>query len=245
MKPAKRLKEENNRLNRSNHTRMKRILWLICIALAGTMPALRAQDENRTTFGIRAGVNFQNYNGKDEKGDKLKNDLITGFHAGVNVEFPVAPDFVLQPGLLFTVKGTKTTEAVGTGKIHVNYLELPVNFIYKPGFGNGRLLLGLGPYIAYGIGGKAKLTGSGSDIEQDVKFENKLSASQVADNEFYVRPFDAGANLLAGYELGSGISLQLNAQLGLLKINPGYEGDSNDETSVKNTGFGISVGYRF
>ncbi len=63
--------------------------------------------------------------------------------------------------------------------------------------------------------------------------------------KFYVRPFDAGANLLAGYEFGFGISFQLNAQLGLLKVNPGYDGDSNDDTSVKNTGFGISVGYRF
>ena len=77
----------------------------MCIALAGSVAALQAQDDTRITFGVRAGVNFQNFNGKDENGDKLKNDLIVGFNAGVNVEIPVAPDFVLQPGLLFTVKG--------------------------------------------------------------------------------------------------------------------------------------------
>ncbi len=224
---------------------MKKTLGLLYIAVIFLIPALHAQDETRTTFGIRAGINFQNFNGKDSQGDKLKNSMIVGFNAGVNVEFPIAPEFFLQPGLLFTVKGTETDEAVGTGKVKVNYIELPVNFLFKPALGNGHLLLGLGPYIAYGIGGKVKLSGSGNDFEKNIKFENKLTESQLLDNEFYLRPFDAGANLLAGYEFNFGISFQLNAQLGLLKINPGYDGNSEDATSVKNTGFGISVGYRF
>jgi hypothetical protein len=55
---------------------------------------------------------------------------------------------------------------------------------------------------------------------------------------------DAGANLLAGYEFSNRFSFQLNAQLGLTKINPEYEGATNDKTSAKNTGFGFSVGCR-
>jgi hypothetical protein len=205
-----------------------------------------AQEEPRTTIGIRAGVNFQNFNGKDSDGDKLENEMIVGYHAGANVEIPVAPDFFLQPGLLYSVKGMQTTEESITGEVNVHYIELPVNFIYKPVLGNGRLLLGLGPYIAYGVGGKVKLSDdSGIEVEKDIKFESDLSESQLLDDEFYVKPFDAGANLLAGYEFGFGISFQLNAQLGLLKVNPEYDGDPDDEASVKNTGFGVSVGYRF
>jgi hypothetical protein len=224
---------------------MKKTVYFICVAVICFIPALHAQEDNKITFGIRAGVNFQNLNGKDAQGDKLKNNIIVGYHAGVNVEIPVAPDFFLQPGLLFTVKGTKTEQNGITGKLKVNYIELPVNFIYKPVLGNGRLLLGLGPYVAYGIGGKVKLSGSGTDVDQDIKFENKLTESQLLDDQYYLKRFDAGANLLAGYELSSGISFQLNAQLGLLKINPGYDGNSSDKSTVKNTGFGLSVGYRF
>jgi hypothetical protein len=55
---------------------------------------------------------------------------------------------------------------------------------------------------------------------------------------------DAGANMLAGYQFRNKISVQLNAQLGLTKINPEYEGAGNDKTSAKNTGFGFSLGYR-
>jgi hypothetical protein len=48
--------------------------------------------------------------------------------------------------------------------------------------------------------------------------------------------------------MASGLFLQLNAQLGMLKINP--EDNRNikaygDQLSVKNTGFGLSLGYRF
>ena len=49
--------------------------------------------KSQTSFGILGGLNFQNINGTDNDGDKLNNDLILGFHAGVNLMIPVAPDF--------------------------------------------------------------------------------------------------------------------------------------------------------
>jgi hypothetical protein len=61
----------------------------------------------------------------------------------------------------------------------------------------------------------------------------------------YIKPVDAGANLLFGYEFSNKLSFQVNAQLGLTKINPQYDGVTNDKRSAKNTGFGLSAGYRF
>ena len=175
-------------------------------------------------------MNFQNLNGKDSDGDKLDNELKTGFNAGVNAEIPVGIDFYLQPGLLFSTKGAKYdfqgVEATQT----ISYLELPVNFLYKPELGEGRLLLGFGPYAAYAVGGKIK--GGGTDI--DMEFGNEVGET---------KPFDAGANLLAGYEFSNNFSFQLNAGLGLINMYNRPTGDS--ETSVKNTGFGVSLGYRF
>src|SRR5690349_24756334 len=110
--------------------------------------------QSKTTFGIRAGVNFQNLNGKTEDGDKVDGKLKTGFNAGVNAEIPVGIDFYLQPGLLFSTKGAKAE--VGDAKTNLSYIELPVNFIYKPELGTGRMVLGFGPYAAYAIGGKVK-----------------------------------------------------------------------------------------
>jgi len=193
---------------------------VIVTALAFLVTANIFAQDNGISFGARAGVNFHNLNGKDENGDKLSNKLIPGFNVGANVEIPVATDFYVQPGLLFTTKGAKwkTVDV----KTTLSYLEIPINFIYKPVLGDGKLLLGFGPYVAFGV--CASNIEFGSDPSQ-------------------IKRFDAGANLLAGYELSSRLSFQLNAGLGLLNLANRPEGDS--KSSIKNTGFGISAGYRF
>ena len=48
---------------------------------------------------------------------------------------------------------------LGDPTLNLSYIEIPVNLLYKPVVGNGKLLLGFGPYIAYGIGGKYKTDG--------------------------------------------------------------------------------------
>jgi len=205
----------------------KMLFYSVIASLLLTVPALAQSD---VSYGIRAGVNFQNLNGKDIDGDKLENDLKTGFNVGVNAEIPVGIDFYLQPGLLFSTKGAKYNFQGTEATRNISYLELPINFLYKPELGDGHLLLGFGPYAAYALGGKIK--GGGSDI--DMEFGNEIGET---------KPFDAGANLLAGYEFSNNLSFQLNAGLGLLNMYNRPDGDS--ESSVKNTGFGVSLGYRF
>lgn len=104
---------------------MKKLSLLIAIVLVMTSMA-----HAQTTFGVRAGINFQNINGKSE-GKNLENKLKTGINLGVNAEIGVAPDFYFQPGLLFTTKGAKM-EGSGDVKVNLSYLEIPMNLIYKP-----------------------------------------------------------------------------------------------------------------
>jgi len=199
-------------------------------------------------FGIIGGVNFQNLNGKDFSGDKLENDMIVGFHAGVNVLIPIAPEFYFQPGLLFSTKGA-TNENVVLGTTittttNLSYIELPINLVYRGELGNGFVLVGFGPYVGYGIGGKVSVEGGSVTLENDVEFKSVVET----DDELltpYFKAFDAGANVFAGYEMAGGLFMQLNAQLGLLNINPEDKRITDDESSVKNTGFGLSLGYRF
>lgn len=230
---------------------MKRRISLITAMVLGTIFLQAQQKANHTggtSFGLRAGVNFQNINGKDEDGNKLENDMLTGFNIGLNAEIPVGIDFYFQPGLLYTTKGAKSKDVIlgetFNSKVKISYLELPLNFLYKPMLGKGHLLLGFGPYVALGLSGKVTYEGGGSNQSADVKFKNTVKLTDP-DDVFYLRPLDAGANMLAGYEFGNKVSFQLNTQLGLIKINPEYEGVSNDKTSAKNTGFGFSLGYRF
>ncbi len=207
----------------------------------------------QTGFGLIGGVNFQNITGKNNNGDKLENGLLTGFHAGVNINIPVAPDFYFQPGLLFSVKGSKNNfyspEGASAGDFttttKLSYIEMPLNLLYRPLLGKGHLLLGFGPYIAYGIGGSENTDLGTVSYERGVKFKGTVTDPvDLLDNAYY-KPFDAGANIFFGYELSMGVFLQVNAQLGLLKINPEYSSVTDNNTAYHNTGFGFSVGYRF
>jgi len=231
----------------------KHLVTFIVFILLTFNARSQKQDVNA---GILGGLNFQNITGKDAGGDKLDNKIVPGFHGGFQVSFPLAMDFYFQPGLLFTTKGSKEDIEFSFSKaennaatiyIRTSYVEMPLNIMYRTKVGKGYILLGFGPYAAYGVGGKVKIE---SDfIEQrtyDVKFTNKVSENESDPEErYYLRPLDAGANIFFGYEMPFGLFWQLNSQLGLLKINPEYEGESGSEASLRNTGFGLSAGYRF
>src|SRR6476659_7811996 len=105
-------------------------------------------DEGRTTFGMRGGVNFYTITGKNEGGTKLDNNIKTGVNVGVNAEIPLGTGSYLQPGVLYTQKGADFTNS---NSLKLTYIEIPVNYIYKPVLGNGRMLLGFGPYVGFGL----------------------------------------------------------------------------------------------
>ncbi|HLO61011.1 MAG TPA: porin family protein [Bacteroidales bacterium] len=212
---------------------MKQKLFAFTMALL----CFTAISYSQVTVGIRAGVNLQNINGQDQRGDKLKNDLALGFHAGADVEIAVADPFFFQLGVLYSTKGAKNIFGTSGDKVNLSYVEVPLHFVFKPELGAGRLILGLGPYLAYGIGGSAVLDGNDVDVEYT---KNRT----VGDVNFTLKPLDAGADVFFGYEFPVPFYVQVNAQLGLLDLMPKVNNDNSDAI-IKNTGFGVSVGYRF
>jgi hypothetical protein len=200
------------------------------------------------TFGLRGGIDFQNINGKDLNGDKLKLNLVPCFNLGLVVEIPIANDFYFQPGLLFATKGAKSKdEFLGLDmsvEYNIAYIEAPLSLLYKPVIGNGRSFLGFGPYLAYGVGGKAKFVIGNSTTEEKIKFTNEYESLNPYDWKYF-KPLDFGGNLFFGYELKNGISLQLNTQLGLAKINAKNKTLTSNKSEFRNTGYGFTLGYIF
>jgi hypothetical protein len=220
--------------------------FLIMLLLAGSIA--NAQSTSKLSFGVLGGVNFQNLNGKDASGDKLTNDMTIGYHAGVNVQIPIAPQFYFQPGLLFSTKGAKNTYDISgtsvTSTTKLSYIEMPLNLVYKALLGKGYFMLGFGPYVGYGIGGKVLTEGGDLALDQKIEFTNVVETTDDMTVPYY-KAFDIGGNIFAGYEMANGIFAQFNTQLGMVKINPEYKIATDDKSSVKNTGFGLSLGYRF
>lgn len=225
------------------------ILLLICISINHEISA-------QVQWGVKAGGNLSAMLIKDPTGyTKVK--LRPGFHIGGTADMPLSDKFSFQSSLLFTSKGFTIDKSGGAQylygvdriKFTSYYIELPVNFIFKPQVGNGKMLLGAGPYIAYGLGGRWKAEAGGMSVKGKLKFLNDFSStdSSMGGNNRtipYTKPFDFGANILIGYEFSKNLYFHINGQLGLLDVDPSYNGISDERSSSKTVQGGLSVGYR-
>jgi hypothetical protein len=214
------------------------------LLLSGLFASAQDNYAAKTYFGILGGVNLQTFNGKNFSGDKLENDMVVGFHAGVNMLVPIVPEFYFQPGLLFTQKGSKNTTGLITSNYSISSIELPLNLVYRGSLGSGYILVGFGPYVSYGIMGKAKFEGGLLNYDSDIEYKNVVEIGDPLTRTYF-KPLDAGGNVFVGYEMAAGIFVQLNTQIGMLNIRPKDERFPTDESIIKNTGFGLSLGYRF
>ncbi|MDY0197901.1 MAG: porin family protein, partial [Tenuifilaceae bacterium] len=166
----------------------------LMIILSSTLAFAQNDNDSKTSFAILGGVNMQNLNGKNISGNDLKNDMIIGYHAGINVQVPIAPQFYFQPGLMFSTKGAKnefTILGVTTKNTYkISYIELPLNILYKAQVGTGYIMLGFGPYVAYGIGGNHTLKVGSITTESKIKFKNELDLAESLTGNYF-KPFDA------------------------------------------------------
>ena len=221
-----------------------KLFSFVLILILSASLAMAQGTQTKISFAILGGVNLQNINGKDWNGDKLNNDLIVGYHIGVNAQIPFAPQFYFQPGLLFTTKGAKWTDGSEITTDRLSYIELPLNVVYKGLLGTGYIMIGFGPYFGYAIGGKSTTDDGSETVKSDIEFTKVVEAGDPTSICYY-KAFDVGGNIFAGYETAGGLFFQLNTQLGMIKINPEDNRITDDQSVYKNIGYGLSVGYRF
>ncbi|HEY9706098.1 MAG TPA: porin family protein, partial [Allocoleopsis sp.] len=144
----------------------------------------------------------------------------------------VSNNFVFQPGLNFTQKGGKFNLSEvglpGSGDVDfvLNYIEVPLNVLFKTKAGSGNFFIGAGPSLSFGMSGKAKL----DNEEEDINFGSN------EQNDDY-KPFDFGGNIVAGYQLSNGVFIAINYNATLNNI------DTDSDITTKNKYFGIRLGY--
>ncbi|MVT08450.1 porin family protein [Chitinophaga tropicalis] len=181
-------------------------------------------------YGVVGGLNLSSITTK-EKGESSETaDLLAGVRAGITADLHLVNEFYIGTGLLFAGKGSNAKGSDKT-KLTLSYLQVPVNFMYKPQLGSGHLVLGAGPYIAYGLKGKYKI--------DDGEVKGKLNAFKDEAGDGKLKRLDAGLGVVAGYELKSNLYVGIHSDLGLVNI-----ADKKD-FKIRNTSFGVSVGYKF
>lgn len=217
---------------------MKNLISTLAVLL---LLVITTQTFGQVQFGVKAGLNLANMTSQDDENNYAKDapyKMKTGFHAGVTAAFSVSEKFTIEPGVLYSVKGFAEEFSSANIKYNINYLEVPINGIYKIDAGSVKVLIFAGPYLGYAISAKVKSDKAILGENGDQK-EETISIGTDKEKDGVV-PLDFGVNFGAGAEL-SGISISFQYGLGLANTSP----HSENSYSSKNKVIGISLGYKF
>ncbi len=223
---------------------------MLC-ALVFSLFAIVAHAQKSSAI-LKGGVNLANVSNGDGGVNDARN--LTSFHAGIVADLELTSFLAIQPGLLFTGKGTKV-EAGDEGdanffraKTNPYYVEIPVNLVLKTPTGPTRFFVGAGPYVAIGVAGKNKVTGSALGTpfssEEKIKWSNDDPATvNVEEGAGFgiMKRFDYGLNGTLGIEV-SKLVLSANYGWGLTKLQSGS--GSGDDDSNKHRVLSFSLGVK-
>jgi hypothetical protein len=185
---------------------MKKGLFLLAFLIFAA--AAQAQ------IGIRAGIGSSNFsNGESQRAFTST----TGVHLGAYYGIKATDKLTVEPGLFYSVKGYETVPLGATQEIKesLGYLDIPVLARYAI---NSSFNVFAGPQAGFLLS-RTRTSGSVEDT-----------------NTESLGGYEIGAVLGAGYQLASGVNLQLSYDFGLAPFN--YY-----EFEVNNTVFKLSVGY--
>lgn len=190
----------------------------------------------KVKIGVKAGLNISSL-AFDE--NEMNSSSRTGFTAGVMVEIPLAKNFSLQPELLYSQQGGKTsffdsevTNSNYKGTIELNYLNIPLMLKY---------------YVAKGLSVQA-----GPQIGILLKANNKYEDNFLGyenHESFNLKDYSTGIDTSVNFGLGYQFKDKFYTDL---RYNISYsnvfkDGDANYfiNQDMKNRVFQISLGYFF
>lgn len=229
---------------------MKIKIVSFCAAIMLLAYGAKAQESG---LQFRSGVNLSNVSITDD-GKVNDANMLTNFQVGLIGDVPLGSILYLQPGVIFTGKGSKT-ESGNSGSTTYRkeefkpyYLEIPANLVLKAPLGaDSKFFVGAGPYLGIGITGKNKVEGRLSGIaykgETDIEFSNDdpTTLNQEEGARFgALKRFDYGLNGTAGIEAGH-LVLGVNYGYGLAKIASGTNSNANDKNKYRVLSFTVGI----
>lgn len=199
---------------------MKKSLLLLLLFVAFQVSAQEFH------FIPKIGLNMANITNSD-------GSMKPGLNIGVAGEVMMTERFAIEPGVFYSMQGTKDKESGTTMKIKNDYLNIPVLFkgyVYE-GFN-----LFAGPQLGFKVSSKIKASQSGTSV----------STSEGSD---LFKTVDFSIVLGAGYQSPMGFLVFLNYNIGLTNtINKdkfsSLLGTTVDET-CRNGVLQLNVGWRF
>jgi hypothetical protein len=161
-----------------------------------------------------------------------------GWHFGGVGELELNDNMSVEAALMLSSKGYKYEDEDWDVKNTFSplFLHIPILFKYGVPVGDFKLFGQAGPYLAYGIGGKTKVTSDNPLIEDS---DESIKWGSGDDDD--LKPLDFGLNIGAGIAFEMGLEANLFYELGLGNHAIETEGG----TKIANRVFGISFAYKF
>ncbi|MBS7254056.1 porin family protein [Flavobacterium branchiicola] len=212
---------------------MKKIILIVYTLFLSI--SVIAQNE-KVKVGVKVGVNISTLTIDHSE---LNSSSKTGLTGGVMVEIPMAKKFALQPELLYSHQGVKTsfsdadvTNSVFTSTIKLNYLNIPVMLKYYVVDG---LSIQAGPQI--GILLKANNTYQ----DNFLGYENQESFNLYK----YSSGIDTAVNFGLGYQLMDKFYADLRYTISYSDVFKDGNANYFIDNDMKNRVFQITIGYFF
>ena len=205
----------------------------------------------QVSIGIKGGPDFARMLNIVEGSDgssgitKLNSGTVTQFYGGIFADIPLDKKkmFYLRPGVNYVGAGGSTNP---TGnyynpngfepltKYNLHYIDIPVEFVYSPGFDWGRPFVGFGFYTGLLVNGTIK----GPDGSRPAMIGSD-------ENDDFLRS-DIGYAFTLGLATKVGFMFGLDYQHGLTRILPdGTEQSNQVKLQTRNSIFGLHVGWIF
>lgn len=211
----------------------------LAVLAIGMALSLQAQ------VAVKAGVNFSNmlFEEDDTSIEDLAKNGATKFTAGVAFILPFSDAVALQPELLYTQKGAKSTYTIAGGEftndLTYNYFDIPLLLRISLGDTHGEglgIYLNGGGYVGYAFNGKSKSTSPLGEVESDISFD---------DNDDQ-RRIDFGAAVGGGLTLGN-LFFDLRYNHGINNILDDDANNNNDNgfKKLQHRGLALTAGIIF
>lgn len=120
-------------------------------------------------WGIHAGPLFSSMKIKQSSSFSMDFKSQVGFTGGIAYKRALGSSLALQVEVNYTRKGGKWNENGLSMDVDLNFLEVPIYFLYAPG-GSSGFFIGAGPSFNFGLSGKSKIVGTEIPEEDDVNF---------------------------------------------------------------------------
>ena len=123
---------------------MKRIVLVVMLAFC------MSQADAQVRFGIKGGVNFENFNYKNAN-EELTIDNAVGWQLGALLQFQTSVGMAVQPELLYTVKKAEVKDGLKNEPNSIHYFEVPFNLQWGFNLAFIRPYVMAGPYFGYAV----------------------------------------------------------------------------------------------